>query len=599
MNTVSPNSKRLKVTQSQIPSNIFNSLITCENLNSSDSLSDPKCTNLLYFEKATFPVELIKNSANAQFFIYENGGNLEFVKVQTSPGADPLVHDLIVLQGLKAAQAALKSEMPKIFLEYRHAQNLIIEKKLDTFILPLVCGTDANTKTNEKSPECLLCPCLVTNAIEKPISVNQILAKIQGNATLFTALLTHLTILLNNLKQWGEKFDFMHNDLHLGNVLCDENNEFIIIDYGRSTMKLQNPYNANVIKRINTNNIVKEIDQFFKKSQSNFVLTPNYKHDRYFNYSLLDIATVSIGLYMHVLKNKISDVYNNLSPLFKIFSKSDGVKNNLYVCIPNIIDRNGDGTLKSISVYRMNKIRNDIAIDSLKSVAEGLLWVSLYITSYILKTNNTLKAQVAGDKLIIPYNNIFGSDTFKNLMFFSGQIYKKPFEIVETTLNKFYRSMSGTGGEKPFGFNSTRKTIKPFLNVNTDAKKSTADLYRDIHKYMVANKSTADLYRDIHEDTEVHILNAASYTQYSWPLEGNILSKELVFKCQQELDNLINKPNEGGSSNCINILGRKRRIKIINRKKYVTYKKELILLSLAKKLTLKEASIQSKQRCSK
>jgi len=158
------------------------------------------------------------------------------------------------------------------------------------------------------------------DAINNPLSVSDIFEEYidENIIKVFSSVLD----LYNCLQFLGINYGFMHNDLHMGNILFDNNkNKLVLIDFGRSTFGkfkknsekeiddklktsfqklnyevklLNNPEDE--IDDINTKNIYDSSRKFIRKSHVSIELL----EDKYFGI-IFDLITFGVNLYLYTL----------------------------------------------------------------------------------------------------------------------------------------------------------------------------------------------------------------------------------------------------------------------------------------------------------
>lgn len=277
-------------------------------------------------------IPLQGNSSNAMFFVYEDKLNneLKFVKVRVDDVADSLDCDAVImkcleshfktLQGQRAGQLPTKT-FQKHFLQLLHAG----------------CVTVDMASTEVKIPPTLQdpisrCFCIENPAIPRPISIHKLFATLLSEpkdmvslmfdghtfngapyilgasdkyndtfAPYVQHLFTRLLELFVVMVDLSNKTQFIHNDLHMGNILWNqEEDAFVLIDYGRTYMNIVPHMNVSdlntIINLCSDSPTVTDVNEYFEFGINNYRIIPEIHHT---TPVFFDIASLS----MNILRN--------------------------------------------------------------------------------------------------------------------------------------------------------------------------------------------------------------------------------------------------------------------------------------------------------
>ena len=209
----------------------------------------------------------IQNSANGNALVYEsrnayNEKKLIFVKTPVSPTKDYLYAEaffLNALNNLVINEPLLKSHIPE-FISYFPGNIGNVTNYSANSSTTTLARTQAEHVSNTRNffsmpqPKTTtvikidrafhivqlslantgdIRPCLMTNAVENPITLHNYFERFRsyGDDYLYNKL--NLVLMIYGLLNF--KHNFIHNDLHAGNILFDkQTHAFTIIDYGRA-----------------------------------------------------------------------------------------------------------------------------------------------------------------------------------------------------------------------------------------------------------------------------------------------------------------------------------------------------------------------------
>lgn len=307
----------------------------------------------LFVDEDTAPIDPSKvefhvASANAAFAVYLSKTGLRFIKVQFDANADRLEMESAILSCISSnfqqpmfvskyasfpiLMSRANSKSPQVGWEY-YSQDFV------------------NTNGDLGKSRRFLYPCVITDAVNKPISLHSIvnnLLKVLSNsdehdvgyiemmmpqrpAAAAVSKYLNLSVektfdliatLFADLMKFSAKTRFIHNDLHAGNILYDRTKgRLVVIDFGRSFMNLRE---YDQLVKSDLKQITPIIDTtLFGNSNSNKIISdlPNAQNvygifasdlrlvpdDRLDIPAMLDVGSVSfrmyVSLYLQLLDN--------------------------------------------------------------------------------------------------------------------------------------------------------------------------------------------------------------------------------------------------------------------------------------------------------
>ncbi len=169
--------------------------------------------DLLNTYKIKNNITVQKDSGNCVFSIIES----KFLKIQLDTKSDDILVD--------AYNSIMINTLMKKYPMY--AAHFVMY--FDSFPIPLIITNN----TYQLSPTHNTCyNSILYKAINCPSALKDIIAI--NNTYIETDNVRKLSNLFRTLFDIGQAYQFVHNDLHTGNILLDTKiNEFVIIDYGR------------------------------------------------------------------------------------------------------------------------------------------------------------------------------------------------------------------------------------------------------------------------------------------------------------------------------------------------------------------------------
>ena len=247
-------------------------LSTMNNLYMFKFTSDQILNGLCYFDSfqpLSGKLRLNCNSANAYNIAFvDKNGRLGFIKVQKNLLLDDLQGDVVVNKEINAlCQKAQFAFCRNHFVTFDDAFPVILEEDGDSYNIRF--DYYLNYKNDKPSYFHLrggyieptghhTFPSMITDGIANPVSLQELLNHYkygqinsleECTGLLFTSteeyltdhLLPALHDLFRALLSVSSELNFVHNDLHSSNILWSkEKKSFVVIDYGRSYVKVRN-----------------------------------------------------------------------------------------------------------------------------------------------------------------------------------------------------------------------------------------------------------------------------------------------------------------------------------------------------------------------
>ena len=196
----------------------------------------------------------ISNSVNAKALVYKSKDQVQFrdlfVKSPANINSDPLFIEAYVMYTLMCQMMLPSTVFTKHFLSMSRTKIL----ECHAYFMGNISYKDPQTKSqwvlSNTATTVDQKPCLMTNAISNPVSLSKYLK--QNEKKLSPEAVVN--IILKVYGAMAKHAQFIHNDLHAGNILIDENttnntmtsNTFAIIDYGRAFIYPKAPISANI-----------------------------------------------------------------------------------------------------------------------------------------------------------------------------------------------------------------------------------------------------------------------------------------------------------------------------------------------------------------
>lgn len=292
--------------------------------------------------------------------------------------------------------------------------NDLINYNSDESISPYSINAIENPNETDYNNECFM---VVYEAINKPTTIsillsNFILNKTAINKNKLLSYFSKTCDLYDFIKDIGLKYGFMHNDLHLSNILYDQTlDKLLLIDYGRSSfakfIKESNDeinkftyteyvklcYNQ-VIGKIqpDNNEILKYIFDNFSYYKTRYSIIGN--NDNYFGV-IYDLITFTMNLYIYLIAyiyTENNDAYITFTEQFyKIIAVRFNTTQDIFYhkvelnVVPNI-----DELIENYCDIRDNYINTpQVDCDTKRfylMLLEGLLYSALYYQH--IKYNN-------------------------------------------------------------------------------------------------------------------------------------------------------------------------------------------------------------------
>jgi hypothetical protein len=354
------------------------------------NIIDPELPNTSMVSCETPIYALNINSCNCAFILFKN----YFMKVRISDNSDPLINEVIYTKILNKYDTDL-------FVKY-----------INHGIISGNCFSDINFSRYKFNIENLnpdiQYQFLVTSIISNPLTLYDCITPINGHyPSIMLALpIDEVNTMLDKYAKIAKPIGFMHNDLHLDNILFDKDH-FKIIDFGRCFVNDEelNKYDgllSDFSKYYTIGNIrgIKNITHYSFDNDLRLTNSPNYE----FGY-LSDIAALSLNFLIRLQK----------SYLFPKWCKLD---TNL-----NVINFNK----ATISKKEIDEIKND----PFKWLYIGLLWFTCYVNFVNLE-------QYKIDKYFV-----FNKDTIKDLVMCNYTFLPKIYETdaCKKYLNNCYTNL--------------------------------------------------------------------------------------------------------------------------------------------------------------
>jgi hypothetical protein len=470
---------------------------------------------------------LIANSSNCSFTIAYINSKKMFIKVvdyygQETQDSDLLIFDVIAyiifekILSLPENQK-YKDFIPKYigtFASYtrRNIWNYN-EFSLDNSLSPyyelnIIDGTSVYYKKDNRS---LIA---ITEAINNPYSILQIFQE-DNDLLLMQEVLLKTYELYEFIKYLGVEYGFMHNDLHMGNVLYNSDiKKLVLIDFGRVSFYKYIKYKDDELhekiisefKKLNYNIAFdysdSDIDNYTKLYSIDEYL---YQHNlsigdngSYFGV-IYDLITFSMNIYVRTIYHlkKVLDepdydkFINNFSKIISInFTSLTNLKERKFTIsttstldelITNFVDVRDNFITTLLSINAKNH---------LTYILEGLLYTSLLL--HYKKLNNSaldirrnrlfyVHFQVLINELpefleyiktnLINYRTELSSDSFISLFIPSsgGKKYIKPIKqpkIMQTNKFSLFNIKSNTNSKpKELTLNETAEAYRKLINI--------------------------------------------------------------------------------------------------------------------------------------
>lgn len=226
------------------------------------------------------------------------------------------------------------------------------------------------------------------DAISKPLTITECFRNYvshRNDAYINQIFLCSLDI-YNFLIKIGIEYGFMHNDLHMSNiVLNSDTNKLVIIDFGRSTFgkfkdisyhdnieinqQLQTSFQKLNYEKLFEMSPEQMTTEFFYDTANGYIKThvsTKFKRGKYFGI-IFDLITFGVNLYLKMLyfnKQKLSEkLFNQFKNNFDkiVFFRPDG--------------DNFDNILKCNLIYNIHHLNNnlDVLIDNYKDVKDNYI----------------------------------------------------------------------------------------------------------------------------------------------------------------------------------------------------------------------------------
>jgi len=291
----------------------------------------------------------------------------------------------------------------------------------------------------------------ITEALNNPLSIAQIFGKYYenpniNNKELMMDVIINCYKLYEFIKYIGYEYGFMHNDLHMGNILYDENkNKLVLIDFGRSSFaiflerldqRLNNILMSDFLKlsynevfssipELNNYIYMFKIPQLYRYSNSIII-------NRYYFGVIYDLIAFALNIYIRTIYY-INKLYNsNFDKFINFFQKI--IEINYYNNILNLLINNIKIKVTSTTIDELINSYIDIKdnyINTLicKSSKEHFTFLleGLFYTALLLHSKNEFR-----ELEIRNYNGIFN----RNLQVISIQMYEF-YRFINTKLSKY------------------------------------------------------------------------------------------------------------------------------------------------------------------
>jgi hypothetical protein len=225
--------------------------------------------NALSSSQVPQDIPLLKsNSANGRAAIYDgmmfqSGSNTwtvtgkEIIKVCVSSDADPIHHDAYVLYRMCDAAKNQEGEIEMVRAFHNHFMKIdsIFVCTLDGDETGMVKAIGTREFFSMKNPTLKpgnLYPCISSPAISRPLCIDDF-AQICMDQDKMRVFVMRLTEFFSAMILANDKWGFVHNDMHVGNVLYDPSTKnLVLIDYGRAylTLPADNGTSLNFINRV-------------------------------------------------------------------------------------------------------------------------------------------------------------------------------------------------------------------------------------------------------------------------------------------------------------------------------------------------------------
>jgi len=389
--------------------------------------------------------ELITNSGNCNFTIADVSINSNperiFIKIVDIPTAqyhvDHLLYDVIA-SIIFDYIFKIDKKYEKFIPEYRGCFPSYYF--VDSSTIGFWNYNDINDFTNQdKSPfnykTFLLnfskqqkCLTVMYKAINDPINLRDFFIKyIDSDKDKYLDVLKKSCKIYELLKDLGLNYGFMHNDLHLGNILYDETTtELKLIDFGRASFgKYIDEINDDIINKIKVEYTKLNYDRLFRldlfNSRYNGINSLEeflYKDQRFFPYAysikltnnkyfgiILDLITFSLNIYLRTICYfyKHDNLFYDqiFEPIFKkliIITFNTSNINDLLKNTYTSIDIPSNITSIATLIANYREVREFIDGQSpdlqplLYMLAEGLFYTSLYI--FFIKPSSNIRQRI-------------------------------------------------------------------------------------------------------------------------------------------------------------------------------------------------------------
>jgi hypothetical protein len=462
---------------------------------------------------------MTQNSVNAAFTIYRGkDGILKFLKVQIQEEADALEAEAVILmrvndalgasvnfpkyQGLLLVPVVVKTEgnKPRIYVDFERYAPIETAP-----ILPFMVNN--NRKPNKTQKAVGFYKGMVLNAINRPISLGDLLDLMSlvlshtdiydckwinltgnkcGNGSTHDNVLVSIQnvmqqfdILLTSLMQLSFETNFIHSDMHLGNIVYDtKHNNFVCIDYGRSYISFDNIQNA-------VAQVSKVLPKNFQSAKQFYLVYSNYF--RVIPKTECPVMMDIMGLCWNVYTDLYKRYLINTKERHPEFGHTQWIKSNLDSIKGYFkMDIYGGKTFirirffnsyNAIIDYYCGLIKQNLGSKAhiMNTIKIGIAWLCLYILCIVgsptpvkinVKVENTgclfgknyiyLPADELYRYKILMTNNVFHPETYSHMAVEFADFSK---EFVEK-LKGFVEKMKGSkvGGYTQGKPKSSRKT---------------------------------------------------------------------------------------------------------------------------------------------
>lgn len=257
---------------------------------------------------------------------------------------------------------------------------------------------------------------LMTEAINNPISAGNILSKVyssqtQQNIELLAHLISKAHELYDFIKYIGLKYGFMHNDLHMNNVIMDcLTGNLVMIDFGRASFYKYIKYNDEAVNSNIINDFLKlDYDLVIPSFKINDDSSRLYKNKNLFNYNIsigdddnyfgiiYDLITYSLNIYIYMIyfvKNFTTEYQAFTTNFYKIIRVSFTDDNKLLshkitITAPTLLSDLIDNFV-SVKRYYIDVLTCEPTKKLYTMLLEGLLYTALLI-HYKAVPNKTLE----------------------------------------------------------------------------------------------------------------------------------------------------------------------------------------------------------------